>query len=116
MKNLVLILSLLALPSLANAYCYGSERLYSCSDSNGNNYDVQKIGNLTYVNGYNRNTGSSWSSESQTIGNITYQNGRAANGNSWNQTIQRIGNSTYYSGMDGNDNYQSQTCDSYGCY
>lgn len=39
-----------------------SGSMYSCYDYNtGNSYNVSKIGNQTHVNGYNSNTGSSWS-------------------------------------------------------
>lgn len=96
---------------LAQTQCYGSDSYKTCYDYNtGNQYDINHYGNITQVNGYNSNTGSSWSQDSQTIGNTTYQNGYDANGNSWNQTIQHSGNSTIYSGYDSNGNSFYKTC------
>ncbi len=102
-----------SLPS--HAECYGSGSYKTCYDNSGNTYDVQKIGNSTYLNGRNSNTGSTWSQDSTTIGNTTYQNGRASNGNSWSGTSTTIGNTTYHNGTDSNGNYYNKTCNQYGC-
>lgn len=103
--------------SWAQANCYGSGTFRSCYDNSGNSYTVQKFGNQTVVNGYNSNTGSSWSQNSSTYGNTTYQNGTSSTGGSWNQTIQNFGNgSTYRYGSDSQGNSFSQSCNSFGCY
>lgn len=117
MKKLILALSLLSLSLSANANCYGTSTMYRCYDANsGNSYNVLKSGNMTYVNGYNSNTGSTWSSNSHTIGNMTIQNGYDKDGNSWNQTINRMGSYTSYSGTDSDGNYYHTTCGTYGCF
>jgi len=73
-------------PSIAVAKCTGTN-IYSTSyDDNGNQYNVQRYGNRTTVNGYNPNTGSNWSQNSNTIGNTTYQNGIDSQGNSYYKT------------------------------
>ncbi|MFZ7202393.1 hypothetical protein ACLSZC_04295 [Avibacterium avium] len=110
MKKVLLTLSLISCVGAANAQCIGSDVMSTCYDDNGNEYTVTRYGNITDVQGYNSNTGSSWSQTSQTIGNTTYQDGIDSNGNSWNQTIQNIGNSTYYSGTDSNGNSFYKTC------
>lgn len=94
----------------ATAECWGTDNFQTCSDDYGNSYDVSRIGDYTYVDGYNSRTGSRWSSESMTIGDQTYQSGRDANGNSWNQTISNYGDTTIYSGRDSDGNYFSRTC------
>lgn len=98
------------------AQCFGSSSIKNCYDDNGNNYNVTKIGNRTYVDGYNSRTGSNWSSETYKIGNTIYQDGTSADGGSWNQTIRSIGNYTYYDGTDSNGDSYSYSCNSYGCY
>ncbi len=88
------ILSSISTISSANSDCYGSSSYYTCYDYNsGNTYDISKIGNTTYLEGYNSSTGSRWSQESTTIGNTVYHDGTRADGSSW-----------------------STTCNSYGCY
>lgn len=102
----------------ANAACFGSSNMYSCHDSqSGNNYQVNKFGNTTYMTGNNSRTGSTWSQTSNTYGNTTYQSGSSSNGNTWNQTIQNNGSmGTTYSGTDSKGNYYSKTCNQFGCY
>ena len=101
----------------AFAQCYGSATYYNCYDLNsGNDYTVQKIGNTTYVDGYNSGTGNRWSQESSTYGNITYTNGTAANGNSWDMTTQTIGNTRFIDGTDSRGNSFSKICNQFGCY
>lgn len=108
MKKLVLVALLLS----GNVYaqCIGSGRLQSCWDDNGNEYTVTRMGNTTMVDGYNSQTGSNWSSTSQTIGNTTYQSGTDSLGRQWDQTIQTRGNSTTYSGTDSNGNSFYTNC------
>ncbi len=86
MKISIGILLLMTAAGSANAQCFGSGSYYSCSDSSGNHYNVQKFGNMTQVQGSNAN--GSWSSTSQRFGNTTFQNGTSIDGGTWNQTIQ----------------------------
>lgn len=101
--------------STANAACYGSGSFQNCYDSSGNSYTVQRFGNTTMMNGYNSNTGSSWSQNSQTYGNTTYHNGTASNGNSWNMNEQRYGGTRFLNGTDSQGNSFSYTCNQFGC-
>lgn len=94
----------------AVAKCTGTNSYSTCYDDYGNQYNVQRYGNRTIVNGYNKNTGSNWSQNSNTIGNTTYQNGIDSQGNSWNQTIRQNGNRTTYSGVDSKGNSYYKTC------
>lgn len=102
----------------ANASCFGTENMYSCNDpQSGNNYQINKFGNTTYMTGNNPRTGSTWSQTSNTYGNTTYQSGSSSNGNTWNQTIQNNGSiGTTYSGTDSKGNYFHKTCNQFGCY
>jgi len=131
--------ALLAVSGHAYAGCVGTSTYKTCTDSTGNTYTTQRIGNSSYTSGYNAQTGSSWNQSSQRIGNSSYTTGRDASGNSWNSTTQRIGNSTHqygtdsngnsfsgqsqkigtsthYSGRDSQGNSYSKTCNAYGCY
>lgn len=100
----------------SNAACYGSGVYQTCSDNAGNNYDVQRYGNTTQVQGTNAQTGSSWNQTTQTIGNTTFHNGTAADGSSWNGTSQSIGGTTFHNGIDSRGNPYSKTCSAYGCF
>lgn len=99
----------------ASAYCTGSGAFRQCSDASGNSYNVQQLGNTTYVQGYNAQTGSSWNQTSQNVGNTTYHHGTAANGNSWNGTTQHIGNTTYHNGINSQGQPYARTCNQFGC-
>lgn len=135
----LLAIMLLVAPGVTSAACYGSASYKTCTDDQGNSYSVQKSGNQTRVQGYNYQTGSSWSqstqrignssyttgydadgnswnSNSRTIGNTTYQSGTDSDGNYFNNTIRRSGSSTNYSGYDSNGNSHNKTCTAYGCY
>ena len=112
----VIFAALLVASSTASAECIGSGSLKTCYDDQGNTYDVQRLGDTTYVNGHNSRTGSRWSQESQRVGSSTFTNGRDADGNSWNSTSTRIGNSTITNGIDSDGNAFSQTCNEFGCY
>ena len=116
MKKLLVALSLVVVSGAASAACYGSGSLKTCDDDNGNSYTVQRIGNSTYLDGHNSQTGSTWSQSSTTIGNTTYHDGTAANGQSWNGTSTRIGDSNFISGTDSQGNSYSKVCNQYGCY
>jgi hypothetical protein len=115
MRTALALSVLLMSSSLAFAGCYGSDSFYTCNDTTGNRYTVQKFGNQTTVRGFNSDTGSTWSQNSTRLGNTTYTKGFDADGNSWNMQQRRIGNSTYTSGFDSDGNYFSQTCGAFGC-
>jgi len=106
----------LASAGAASAACFGTGAFQTCSDDAGNNYNVQRFGNTTYVDGTNAQTGSTWNQTTQTIGNTTFHNGTAANGESWNGTSQTIGGTTFHNGTDSRGNAYSKTCNAYGCF
>ncbi len=107
---------LMLLSGMAHASCVGSGSLKTCYDEKGNSYTVHKVGDATYLNGYNSKTGSSWNQNSQRVGNSTFTNGRASNGNSWNSTATKMGNSTLINGRDSQGKTFSTVCGKYGCY
>lgn len=109
-KSTIGFILTLCVPVAANAACYGTDTFSNCYDDSGNSYSVSRLGNSTYVNGYNLNTGSNWSQTSNTFGNTTYQSGYDSEGNNWSQTIQHNGNSTTYSGYDSDGNSFYKTC------
>lgn len=116
-KLLVLISAMGALAGgVANANCVGSQTYQNCYDQSGNNYQVQRFGNMTTVQGSNAQTGSTWNQTSQTFGNTTYNYGTAADGNQWNSTTQSIGNQTHTYGTDSRGNSFSTTCNQFGCF
>lgn len=116
-KLVILLLGGLFFTS-ANAGCFGSDSLYTCNDpQSGNNYQINKFGNSTYMTGNNSRTGSTWSQTSSTYGSTTYQNGTSSDGSTWRQTIQDNGSlGRTYSGTDAQGNYYSKTCSQFGCY
>jgi hypothetical protein len=116
MKRLLTFASILLVTSNAFAVCTGSGSYRYCSDENGNSYNVQRIGNSTYMNAHNTNTGSNWSQHSQTVGHTTYHNGTAADGNSWQTTTTTIGSTRYINGTDSRGSVVSHTCNQYGCF
>lgn len=88
-----------------NTKCTGFGSFKTCTDNNnGNQYQIQKIGNSTFVNGSNYNNGSSWNQQSTKIGNSTIHTGNAANGNYWNITEQNIGGTKHIIGTDSKGN------------
>ena len=118
MNKLAIFLLSVSFVGGAQASCFGSDTLYSCNDlQSGNTYQVNKLGNTTYMTGNNARTGSRWSQTSNTYGNTTYQNGTSSDGSTWRQTIQNNGAiGTTYSGTDSNGNYYHKTCNQFGCY
>jgi hypothetical protein len=99
----------------ANAGCIGSGSFQTCNDASGNSYTVNRFGNTTTMNGYNSQTGSTWSQNSNTVGNTTFHNGTSSDGNSWNLTDQRIGSSRNIFGTDSRGNTVNRFCGPYGC-
>lgn len=114
MKTLVMLAGLLVASSLAQATCYGTGAYRTCSDTSGNSYNIQKFGNSTSMQGYNAQTGSTWTQNSQTYGNTTNIQG-TTNGNTWNQTITTMPGMTIQSGTDSRGNSFSRTCTVWGC-
>lgn len=86
MKKLLITTALIIASSVAQANCVGTEAFKTCNDNSGNSYSVSKFGNTTNVQGYNANTGSSWSQQTYKQGN-GYANtyGSDSKGNTWNQ-------------------------------
>lgn len=118
MRSLRLALSIVALLGTVNAgaACYGTGAFQTCNDNAGNNYNVQRYGNTTQVQGSNPSTGSTWNQTTQTYGNITQHQGTASNGAQWNGTSQSYGGTTHYQGIDSGGNPYSKTCTSGRCY
>ncbi len=96
--------------------CVGSSSLRTCTDASGNSYTTQRIGDLSYTDGYNSRTGSSWSQSTQRIGDTSFTTGTDADGNTWNSTTQRIGDTTFQHGTNSEGESFSSTCNEYGCY
>lgn len=91
MRSLVICAFALSMVArAATAGCIGSDTFKTCTDASGNSYTVNKMGNLTQMNGYNAQTGSQWNQTSQHLGNMTFHNG-TTNGQSWNMTEQDLG-------------------------
>ena len=109
MRSILTIAMVLAGISAADAYCVGTNALSTCYDDSGNSYTVNRFGNQTHMNGYNAQTGSTWSQDSTTLGNSTYHTGQA-NGRPWNETETRYAGgirSIYGTDSEGNSfNYQ----------
>lgn len=88
----------------AHAACYGTAAYRTCTDTSGNSYTTRQAGNTAYTDGYNAQTGTSWSQSTRRSGNTSTTNGYDANGNRWNATSRRSGNTTYTNGVDSNGN------------
>lgn len=114
MKLLIFAFITFIVVTTAKASCIGSSNLYSCRDTTGNQYNVQKFGNSTNMQGYNAATGSSWTQNSQSFGNTTQIQGNT-NGRAWNQTIQTLPGMTIQSGTDSRGNSFTRTCTAFGC-
>ncbi|MNF01934.1 hypothetical protein [Ensifer canadensis] len=83
MKTLIAALALSLIAAPAFALCIGSDTLQSCTDTSGNSYTINRMGNTTFMNGSNAETGSQWNQTSTTVGNSTFHNGTDKDGNSW---------------------------------
>lgn len=109
-------IALLLLGTQSFAGCIGTESFQTCTDNSGNSYTVNRLGDSTYTDGYNAQTGSSWSQQSHTYGNTTQHTG-VTNGNSWNMTQTQNGYGQTFSGTDSQGQSFYKTCDSFGnCY
>ena len=98
--------------------CFGSSSFRTCSDSSGNSYTTQRMGDMSITSGHNSRTGSTWDQTTHRIGdNMSITNGTDADGNSWNATTHKIGDDMYIqNGTDSDGNSFSSTCTSAGCY
>lgn len=132
--------ALLATTAFAQSTCTGTGAYRTCTDlRSGNNYQVNRIGNTTNLNGYNAQTGSTWNATTTRVGNSSFTNGTNSDGNSWNSTTNRVGNSSFTNGTDSrgrsfnstttrvgdttfinstdsNGNTTTKTCNAYGCF
>lgn len=115
MKAILLATILLSSIS-AQAACVGTGSFKSCTDDSGNSYTVNKLGNSTYVQGTNAETGSSWNQQTHRSGNTSNTYGSSADGSTWNSTTYRNGSTTNTYGTDSKGNSFSRTCNQYGCY
>jgi len=112
----VCMLALLGLVSVpAYAGCFGSPNFYTCNDASGNNYTVNRFGNMTTMQGSNPYTGSQWNQTTNRLGNMAITNGMT-NGRSWNETQTYLGGgNSAVNGMDSRGQFYSYTCNQYGC-
>ncbi|TDL88022.1 hypothetical protein [Meridianimarinicoccus aquatilis] len=116
LRILGVVLALAVTAGTASANCLGTGAFQTCSDSYGSTYTVNRLGNTTQMQGYNAQTGSSWSQQSTTMGNTTQHFG-TTNGQNWNmqQTVTPYGQT--YSGTNSQGGSFFKTCDSFGnCY
>lgn len=111
----IIVAALLALPHIASANCQGSGSFQTCMDSSGNSYNVQRYGNTTQVQGFNAQTGSTWSQTSQSVGNTALHNGTASNGNMWSGSSTTFGGTTTHQGVDSQGRLYQRTCNQFGC-
>lgn len=96
------------------AACFGTPGYETCTDSYGNQYTVNRFGNMTTMQGYNANTGSQWSQQSNTFGNMTQTYGQT-NGSPWNERQTYYGNGFgSVSGMNSRGQPYSYNCTPYG--
>lgn len=100
----------------AGAGCLGGPTFYTCTDSNGNSYTVNKLGNTTNVFGSNSQDGTTWNQSSTDLGFQTVTRGSASNGQSWNMTQSTLGGGYYtQQGTDADGNSFAYTCNQFGC-
>ncbi|MFB5939875.1 hypothetical protein ACE6HT_13185 [Citrobacter freundii] len=115
MKIIIIALATLA-SSSAFAQCVGTRAVSTCFDDNGNSYQVNRMGNSTFVQGRNAQTGSTWSQNSQSFGNQTTTTGRASNGQTWNETQTNLGGGNrMVSGRNSQGQSYSYSCNQFGC-
>lgn len=114
--KLSLLIALLTTVLSAYAGCFGSGGIYTCTDSSGNVYNVNRFGGSTYMTGSNPRTGSNWSQTSHDLGNVTITNGTSAQNRPWNATtIDMGGGFTSTTGTDSRGRPFSATCGPFGC-
>ena len=114
MGKTIVGLFLILASSFSQATCYGTGAFRTCTDSSGNNYNIQQYGNSTNMQGYNAATGSNWTQNSQTFGNTTQIQGNS-NGRNWSETIQSSPGMTTYSGTNSQGQNFYKICTVAGC-
>ena len=118
MRTTLALASALLLASFSHsaiAACFGTGAFQTCNDAAGNNYNVQRFGNMTQMQGSNANTGSTWSQNSQSLGNMNITNGQT-NGRSWNETQTNLGGGMRsVTGTNSQGQPYSYTCNQFGC-
>lgn len=93
-RNLAITLAVASVPALASASCFGTANNYTCYDnSTGNQYNVQKYGNNTYMSGSNSRTGTTWNQNTTRYGNSSSTWGSNSRGQSWNSYSTPYGSS-----------------------
>ncbi len=100
----------------AQASCFGTGTLRTCTDTSGNTYQTSRIGNSTFTNGFNAQNGTTWNQQSTRVGNTTMINGTAADGRSWNATINNTGSMRMITGTDSRGRGFTRTCTANGCF
>ena len=113
MKGTLILCASLFVATAAHADCYGSANLYNCQDESGNQYQVNKFGNMTQMQGSNPSTGTNWNQTTQSFGNSSYTNGFDSDGNAW--SAQKFGNTTTYTDSNGSITTCSQIGDQIIC-
>ena len=115
MRNRIALLAstLTVAAGMAHAACVGTGALQTCNDASGNSYMVNRMGNMTMMNGSNAQTGSQWSETTNTMGPMTTYNGQT-NGRAWNMTEQNYGATRTYNGTNADGEPFSYTCTQYG--
>jgi hypothetical protein len=121
LKRLALIFCLAAAacaaPATVFAGCSGSLAFQNCVDESGNNYTVQRFGNMTPIDSESANANETANHIAQTNGSTTFVSGMAADGSTWNETITDYGNGTRtISGMDGHGIVYNRYCTASGCH
>lgn len=115
MKKIILALALVFTGSAA-AQCIGTDALSTCYDNQGNSYQVNRMGNSTYVSGHNAATGSQWTQQTTTFGNQTMTSGQAANGQNWTLNRTDFGGGNYsVSGTNSQGQAYTYSCNQFGC-
>lgn len=97
----------------AEATCVGSPAISSCFDGEGNQYTVNRLGNMTTVTGSNATTGSQWNETITRFGNTTSYQGQT-NGRSWNMNETDSAGMRTYSGTNADGQTFFHTCTPYG--
>lgn len=94
-----------AVSTTANAACTGSGFYQTCSDAQGNHYNVNRYGPTTQMNGYNNRTGSRWNQTTTRYDSLGItQHSGTTNGRNWSLDEHRVGSTTHYSGRDSHGN------------
>lgn len=100
----------------AHAECIGTDSYSTCSDDNGNVYDVTRYGGTTEVSGHNNRTGTTWRQTTEKLGNQTETRGTASNGAEWEETRTETGGGNYtVTGVNAQGERYDYNCSQAGC-